>query len=134
VDADAWARTRDDLLRHHPLARELAGEIRFVLVFESIRVGVRVLPLAGAAVQVLAEVARLDGLEAVDALRWNAELAVGAVALVADVYVVRCVVDDLDGLERLVLATAASAALMKKLTGRTADAACCGIAFSNFAE
>jgi hypothetical protein len=136
MDEITWARCKRDILRRHPPARELGGELRLVLVFDTTRVAVRIRRLEGARLELLAEVARADSFEPAEALRWNAELDTGALALVADVYVVRCVVDDLADahVEHRLRGTAADAANLKRLTHSIIDPACCGITFANYAE
>ncbi|MCB9521404.1 MAG: hypothetical protein H6708_31585 [Kofleriaceae bacterium] len=136
MDDLIWPRTKRDLLRRHPMGRDLGPEVRLVLLVGPVRVALRVRPLTGARVEVLAEVARLDSFAPQDALRWNAELDAGALAILDDVYVVRCVVDEVDDarVEARLVAAARGAALIKRVTHQVVDPACCGVAFANYAE
>ena len=126
-----WDRIRNDVCRRHRFAHVTAGEVRVVLGFDGTRVAIRVRPHGGAVI-VLAELGYGQAFAPEDALRWNAGLEAGAIALIDEVYVVRAVVDELDGevLEERLQAVAAAAATIKQRTARSIDPA----VFANYAE
>src|SRR5215470_7176958 len=86
-DEDAWASARSALLARHRFAREQDGHIRIVLGFGAVRVGVRV-GRDGQEIRIVAEIADERSIDPTSALRWNAEIRIGAIALVAQTYVV----------------------------------------------
>jgi hypothetical protein len=131
MDTQTWSRIQQEILRRHPFARAYDGEVRLVLVLDATRVGVRVRPVSEGALEVLAEVGDLRALEPWEALRLNAQLPAGALALVGTTYVIRAVVDerdapdglDGDGLQRRTQRLAGVAAAIKGRVRRPVDPA-----------
>ena len=113
----------DQLAARHPHARMVRDELRVVLVFKQVRVGVRVRPATtgGApAVLLAAELGSTASIHPVEALEWNASLTSGMLAAMGHILVLRAVlpVDGLspEGLDGWLHALAAEAAEIKKRT------------------
>jgi hypothetical protein len=126
------------LLARHPHARMVRDERRVVLVFQQIRVGVRVrtATTGGApAVLLAAELGLAASIHPVEALEWNASLTSGMLAVVGHSLVLRSVLpmDGLspEGLDRWLHALAAEAAEIKK---RTVRPACNGAVFEVYCD
>jgi len=136
---DCWQAIRRGVLARHRYSREVDTEIRIVLGFgePTVRVPVRV-RRHGEAVLILAEVADDLALPPMAALRWNAELPIGALVLVGRTYAVRALIPFTDaqdgvGLERRLQAVATAASLAKRRS-RAAGKSGETEPFANYAE
>ena len=128
----------DELAARHPYARMLRDELRVVLVFQQVRVGVRVRPATTGGAPALLLAAELGSTASIhpgEALEWNASLTSGMLAAMGHILVLRAVlpVDGLspEGLDGWLHALAAEAAEIKK---RTIRPACNGAVFEAYCD